>query len=90
MHDFRIECGVMKIPTDTNMRGTATPSALLAALYAEYDGLLDTLESLQLQFKSQGRLNMMKRNELRRKLHAICEKLADVHEQMAIFDFVAR
>lgn len=90
MNDFRIECGVMKIPTDTNLRGMVTPTTLLAALYAEYDGLLDTLESLQLQLKSQGRLNMMKRKELRRKLHAICEKLADVHEQMADFDFVVR
>lgn len=90
MNDSGIECGAMKISTDTNLRGMATPSALLAALYAEYDGLLDTLESLQLQLKSQGRLNVVKRNELRRKLRAICEKLADVHEQMADFDFVAR
>jgi hypothetical protein len=65
-----------------------TPSAWLAALYAEYDGLLDTLESLQVQLKSQGRLNQMKRCELRRKVHSVCEKLADVHEQMADFDFV--
>ena len=65
-----------------------TPSAWLAALYAEYDGLLETLESLQVQLKSQGRLNQMKRRELRRKVHSVCEKLADVHEQMADFDFV--
>ena len=65
-----------------------TPTALLTALYAEYDGLLDSLESVQLQLQPQGRSNEMTRGELQRKAHDICEALADVHEKIADYDFV--
>ncbi len=64
-----------------------TPTALLTALYAEYDGLLDSLESVQLQLKSKDICDGMMRGELQRKVHDICEAVADVHEKIADFDF---
>ena len=66
-----------------------TPTAMLAALYAEYDGLLDSLELVQSQMKSKGRNNETTRGELQRKAHDICEALADVHEKIADYDFIA-
>ena len=66
-----------------------TPTAMLAALYAEYDGLLDSLELVQSQMKSKGRNNEATRDELQRKAHYICEALADVHEKIADYDFIA-
>jgi hypothetical protein len=65
-----------------------TPTALLTALYAEYDGLLDSLESVQLQLKSKDFSNERTRSQLRNEVHNICEALADVHEKIADFDFV--
>jgi len=65
-----------------------TPTALLTTLYAEYDGLLDSLESVQSQLKSKDISNEITRGELRNKVHDICEALADVHEKIADFDFV--
>jgi hypothetical protein len=65
-----------------------TPTALLTTLYAEYEGLLDSLESVQLQLKSKDISNEITRSELRNKVHDICEALADVHEKIADFDFV--
>jgi hypothetical protein len=88
MNDFTIECGVMKIPTDTNMREMATPSALLAALYAEYDGLFDSLEAVQRKLRSTRRCHTLARKKLRRQRDDLCEALADVHEKLADFDFV--
>jgi hypothetical protein len=70
------------------VRRPTTPLAQLRELYAEYDDLLDTLEILESQLKLQSRYNIVKRNELRRKVHAIFEKLADVHEKIADYDFV--
>jgi hypothetical protein len=65
-----------------------TPSAQLIALYAEYDDLLDTFDRLESKLNAQSRYKIFKRRELRRKMHAICEKLADVHEKIADYDFV--
>ena len=65
-----------------------TPTAMLAALYAEYDGLLDSLECVQSQMRSKGCSNGVMRVELRKKIHEICEALADVHEKIADYDFV--
>jgi hypothetical protein len=71
-----------------NRSKMVTPTALLTALYAEYDGLLDSLELVQSQMKSQGCSEERMHIELRRKAHEICEALADVHEKIADFDFV--
>jgi hypothetical protein len=71
-----------------NRSKMVTPTALLTALYAEYDGLLDSLESVRSQLKSKGCKNEMMHIELRRKAHEICEALADVHEKIADYDFV--
>lgn len=60
-----------------------TPTALLIALYAEYDGLLNSRESVRSQMKSQDCSNEVIRVELRRKAHEIYEALADVHEKIA-------
>jgi hypothetical protein len=68
-----------------NRSKMVTPTALLTALYAEYDGLLDSLESVRSQLKSKGCKN---EKTLRRKAHEICEALADVHEKIADYDFV--
>lgn len=72
----------------TDRSRKVTPTALLTALYAEYEGLLDSLESVRSQMKSKGCKNEMKHIELRRKAHEICEALADVHEKIADYDFV--
>jgi hypothetical protein len=85
-NDYRIEREA--ISTDRNVRKPVLPSAQLWELYAEYDDLLDTLEILESQLKLQSRFNIVKRKELRRKVHAIFEKLADVHEKIADYDFV--
>ncbi len=70
------------------MRIPVTPSAQLIALYAEYDDLLDTLDALESELNAQSRYNIRKRNELRRNMRATFEKLADVHEELADYDFV--
>ena len=67
-----------------------TPSAQLRELYCEYDDLLDSLDILESQLKSQSRYHIIKRKELRTKVHYIFERLADVHEKIADFDFVTR
>jgi hypothetical protein len=70
------------------VRSPVTPSTQLIALYAEYDDLLDTFDILESKLNALSRYNIFKRNELRRKVHAICEKLADVHEKIADYDFI--
>jgi hypothetical protein len=62
-----------------------TPTAQVVALYAEYDGLLDTLEAAQLQLESKRCRNQITYNKLRMQIHDICEALADVHEKIADF-----
>ena len=69
------------------MRRPGTPTAQLGELYAEYDDLLDTLDILNSQLKAQNRFHIMKRNELKRHVQVIFEKLADVHEKIADYDF---
>jgi len=72
--------------TDTNTTLVMiTPTAQVVALYAEYDGLLDTLEAAQLQLKSKRCRNQITYNKLRMQIHDICEALADVHEKIADF-----
>ncbi|MGB8312778.1 MAG: hypothetical protein WCE81_13130 [Halobacteriota archaeon] len=72
--------------TDTNTtRLMITPTAQVVALYAEYDGLLDTLEAVQLQLKSKRCRDQITHNKLRMQIHDICEALADVHEKIADF-----
>jgi hypothetical protein len=72
----------------TGKKEMVTPTALLTALYAEYDGLLDSFESVQLQLKAKGSSNETTRRELQLAAHSICEALADVHEKLDDFDFV--
>jgi hypothetical protein len=67
---------------------TVTPTALLTALYAEYDGLLDSFESVQLLLKAKGSDNETTRRKLQLTARSICEALADVHEKLDDFDFV--
>jgi hypothetical protein len=67
---------------------TATPTSLLAALYAEYDGLLDALDAVQQKLRSKQRFCALARGKLRRQRHHLCEALADVHEKIAEYDFV--
>ena len=62
-----------------------TPTKQVIALYAEYDGLLDTLEAVQLQLKSKYCCNQIMHNKLRMQIHDICEALADVSEKIADF-----
>jgi hypothetical protein len=62
-----------------------TPTAQVVTLYAEYDGLLDTLETVQLQLKSKRYRDQITYNKLRMQIHDICEALADVHEKIADF-----
>ena len=62
-----------------------TPTAQVVALYAEYDGLLDTLETIQLQLKSRRCRDQITHSKLRMQIHDICEALADVHEKIADF-----
>ena len=62
-----------------------TPTAQVVALYAEYDGLLDTLETIQLQLKSRRCRDQITHSKLRIQIHDICEALADVHEKIADF-----
>jgi hypothetical protein len=66
----------------------ATPAAMLAALYAEYDGLLDELEAVQRKLRAKRRFRALARRKLRQQRHDLCEALADVHEKIAEFDFV--
>jgi hypothetical protein len=78
-----------QMSTDTNTPLVAiTPTTQLTALYAEYDGLLDTLELVQRKLVSTSRLNPLTRYKLRRQRNDLCEALADVHEKIADFDFV--
>jgi hypothetical protein len=86
--DFNSFIMILESNGDRNVEIPVTPSAQLIALYAEYDDLLDTLDILQSKLNAQSRYNIFKRNELRRKVHVICEKLADVHEKIADYDFV--
>lgn len=72
----------------TGKKEIITPTALLTALYAEYDGLLDSFEPVQLQLKEKGACNETTRRELQRKIQGICGALADVHEKLDDFDFV--
>jgi hypothetical protein len=72
----------------TGKKEMVTPTALLKALYAEYDGLLDSLESVQLQLKAKCSYNETTRRKLQLTAHSICEALADVHEKLDDFDFV--
>ena len=72
--------------TDTNTTLVMiTPTAQVVALYAEYDGLLDTLEAAQLQLELKRCRNQITYNKLRMQIHDICEALADVHEKIADF-----
>ena len=72
--------------TDTNITQVMiTPTAQVVALYAEYDGLLDTLEAAQLQLELKRCRNQIAYNKLRMQIHDICEALADVHEKIADF-----
>lgn len=62
-----------------------TPTAQVVALYAEYDGLLDTLEAVQLQLKSKRCRDQITHNKLQMQIHDICEALADIHDKIADF-----
>jgi len=79
---------ILESNEDRNMRRPGTPTAQLGELYTEYDDLLDTLDMLNSQFKPQNRFHIMKRNELKRQVQVIFEKLADVHEKIADYAFV--
>jgi hypothetical protein len=79
---------MMKMSVNTKAQVTATPTALLAASYAEYDGLLDALEAVQQKLRSKRRFRALARRKLRRQRHDLCEALADVHEKIAEYDFV--
>jgi len=75
--------------TDTNTALlTATPTTQLTTLYAEYDGLLDTIEEVQEKLRSTSCLDRLTRYKSRRQRNDLCEALAEVHEKIAEFDFV--
>jgi len=65
-----------------------TPTAMLTALYAEYDELLDALDAVQRELHATGCLHACARKKLQQQKHELCEALADVHEKLADFDFV--
>jgi hypothetical protein len=79
---------VIKLSSDTEAQEIATPTAWLTALYAQYDGLLDELETVQQKLQSKRRFRAIARRKLRRRRNNLCEALADVHEKIADFDFV--
>jgi len=75
-----------EMPTDTNTKQLMmTPTAQVVALYAEYDGLLDTLKAVQLQLKSKRCNNQITLSKLRIQIRGIYDALADVHEKIANF-----
>ncbi|MGZ4869909.1 MAG: hypothetical protein ACXV2F_06085 [Halobacteriota archaeon] len=71
-----------------NAQEMATPAAWLAALYAEYDSLFDSLEAVQQTLWSTRCFHALARKKLRRQRDDLCEALADVHEKLVDFDFV--
>ena len=72
----------------TDIRKMVTPTALLLTLYAEYDGLLEELETVQRELRAKRGWHLLASRTLRRQRYDLCEALADVHEKIADFDCV--
>ena len=81
--------GDIHMPIITRKREMMTPTERLAALYAEYDGLLTALEAVQQALQSYRRYHICVRRKLCKERYALRDALADVHEELADYDFVA-
>jgi|GEM_PF-3282503 len=81
----KVKLEVKKMPETNATQFMITPTAQIVELYAEYDDLLDALESVQLQLQSESCRNQITHTKLRMHMHGICEALAAVHEKIADF-----